>query len=52
MEQKIINLIKKYTETIYTLKENRDRKIEGDIYNYGLDIKLCLGVIEELKKVL
>ncbi len=26
MEEKIIKLIKKYRETIYTLKENRDRK--------------------------
>jgi len=52
MEQKIIKLIKKYKETIYTLKENRDRKTEGDTYDYELDIKLCLEVIKDLDNVL
>ena len=52
MEQKIIKLIKKYKETIYTLKENRDTKTEGDTYDYELDIKLCLEVIKDLENVL
>ena len=52
MEQKIIKLIKKYKETIYTLKENRDTKTEGDTYDYELDIKLCLEVIKDIENVL
>ena len=52
MEEKIIKLIKKYRETIYTLKENRDRKKEGDTYDYELDIKLCLEFIKDLENVL
>ena len=52
MEEKIIKLIKKYRETIYTLKENRDKKTKGDTYDYELDIKLCLEVIKDLENVL
>ena len=52
MESKVIKLIKKYRETIYTLKENRDRKTEGDTYDYELDIKLCLEVVKELTNAL
>jgi hypothetical protein len=51
-ENKVIKLIKKYRETIYTLKENRDRKTEGDTYDYELDIKLCLEVVKDLENVL
>jgi hypothetical protein len=52
MEEKIIKLIKKYRETIYTLKENRDKKTKGDTYDYELDIKLCIEVIKDLENVL
>jgi|TARA_R110000744_G_scaffold357580_2_gene464445 hypothetical protein len=52
MEEKIIKLVKKYRDNVYTLKENRDRKTEGDTYDYELDIKLCLEVIRDLENVL
>ena len=52
MKNKIIRLIKKYEGIVLTLKENRDRKTEGDIYPYELDIKLTLEVIEDLSKCL
>jgi len=52
MEDKIFKLIKKYRGNIHTLKNNRDRKTEGDTYDYELDIKLCLEVINDLKSVI
>ena len=39
-------------ELLERVKEYRDRKTEGDTYDYELDIKLCLEVIEDLENVL